>query len=184
MKNRNITIRKSATKKMAAAFPQLIEDGISWMQQHYPDCNFDEYSWELAGGQIRSVHRKSKKQIMICPTGYIGFYARACRQIIGLKPVVGTYEPEMVVMTDIIHELTHAVQLLRKFHYGDECDTTNNELVWLQEHRPAIYRRCWMDKVPTVEPAPIRPLTSADMLPSYRLGRPLSVADYQELLAS
>ncbi len=184
MKNRNITIRKSATKKMAAAFPQLIEDGISWMHQHYPDVNFDGYRWELAGGRIRSTHWRRGMRILICPDGYVGFYARACRQLIGLKRAVGTYEPEMVIMTYIIHELTHAAQYERNYHKGDECDTTVNELCWLQEHRPAIYRRCWSGKVPVVEPAPIRPLTSADMLPSYRLGRPLSVAAYQELLAS
>lgn len=184
MKNRNITIRKSATKKMAAAFPQLIEDGISWMHQHYPDVNFDGYCWELAGGRIKSRLSRGRMRITICPTGYVGFYDRACRQIIGLRRTVGKYAPEMVIMTDIIHELTHAAQYERDYHKGNECDTTINELCWLQEHRPAIYRRCWMDKVPVVEPAPIRPLTIADMLPSYRLGRPLSVAAYQELLAS
>ena len=198
MKNRNITIRKSATKKMAAAFPQLLEDGERWILKHYPDMFipsemdfFYMVNYVLAGGsqksrfsRLRSPDPNEPAEILICPNPRLAFYAVACRQIVGLKQFVGEYDPMTTVMCDIIHEMTHHVQNIRQFHRYNETDTTINELCWLQEHRPAIYRRCWSGKVPVVEPAPIRPLTSADMLPSYRLGRPLSVAAYQELLAS
>jgi hypothetical protein len=169
---------------MAAAFPQMIEDGIDWMHQHYPDVNFDGYRWELAGGCIKSRHSRGRMRITICPTGYVGFYDRACRQIIGLRRTVGKYAPEMVIMTDIVHELTHAAQYERDYHKGNECDTTINELCWLQEHHPAIYRRCWMSEVPTVRPAPIRAWSKTERLPCYMFSAPLTVTEYQEFLAS
>jgi hypothetical protein len=142
---------------MRELLPQMTLDAILWMKNHYPDVDFSNITWEAAGGKQKSRYYQREKRILICHSGYLGFYARACREIKGLKEVVGEYHPSFVTPSIIIHELTHHVQDERNFHKANEIDTALNELCWMREHRPGLFLRCFSGKPPDIAPAPIRP---------------------------
>lgn len=134
--------------KMAECI-QAIEDGKRWIVERYPDVEdeLDQYEIILKPGNIKSRHFDKERKIILARSNWIGFYARACREIgHGLKEHVGIYDREIVFMTNVIHELTHAVQTIRNFHRGNETDTTLNELAWLKQHKLPIYWRCFDGK--------------------------------------
>lgn len=152
-----IHFRPSVTREMRELLPQMTLDAVLWMTQHYPDVDFSNITWEATGGSTKSRYFHREKRILVCHSGFVGFYRRACREIRGLRERVGTYRPSFVTPSIIVHELTHHVQYERNFHKGNETDTSLNELCWIREHRPGLFLRCFSGKPPEVAPAPIRP---------------------------
>jgi hypothetical protein len=153
----DISFRPSVTREMRELLPRMALDATLWMTQHYPDVDFSNITWEATGGQVKSRYFHREKRVLVCHSGFVGFYRRACREIRGLKERVGTYHPSFVTPAAIIHELTHHVQHERGFHKGNETDTSLNELCWMREHRPGLFQRCFSGKPPDILPAPIRP---------------------------
>lgn len=121
-----------------------------WIVERYPDVEqrLNEYRIILKAGDIKSRHYDHEQKIELARTPWVNFYARACREIPKLKQWVGEYDREMVFPTNVIHEFTHAVQNIRGFHRGNETDTTLNELAWMKDNLPGIYKRCWAGKPP------------------------------------
>ena len=145
----NITSKDGFPINKIAECIQAIEDGKQWIVERYPDVEeeLDQYEIILKPGNIKSRHFDKEKKIILARSDWIGFYARACREIgHGLKEHVGVYDREIVFMTNVIHELTHAVQNIRGFHRGNETDTTLNELTWLRQYKLPIYWRCFSSK--------------------------------------
>jgi hypothetical protein len=152
-----ILFRPSVTGEMRGLLPGMAADAVLWMARHYPDVDFSSITWEAAGGRQKSRYFHREKRILVCHSGYVGFYRRACREIKGLRERVGEYHPPFVAPAAIVHELTHHVQHERGFHRGNETDTSLNELCWMREHRPGLFLRCFTGTPPEITPAPIRP---------------------------
>ena len=152
-----ISFRPSVTREMKELLPQMAADAVLWMTQHCPDVDFSSITWEATGGHIKSRYFHETKSVLVCHSGFVGFYRRACRDIKGLKEKIGTYHPSFVTTSIIVHELTHHVQYERNFHKGNETDTALNELCWMREHRPGLFLRCFSGKPPEIAPATIRP---------------------------
>lgn len=156
MNHPEIYFRASVTKEMREALPKMALEAVLWMMNHYPEVDFSNITWEATGGNQCSRYSPKEKRILVCHSGYLGFYRRACREIRGLHEKVGIYHPSMVTPAHIVHELTHHVQYERGFHKGNETDTSLNELCWIREHRPGLFLRCFTGKPPEIAPAAIR----------------------------
>lgn len=132
---------------------EAVQAGERWILERYPDVEegLGLYAIGLKSGNTKSRIWFNRYEITLARSNWIGFYARACRDIgHGLKEHVGRYDKDLVFMTNVIHELTHAVQCVRNFHKRNETDTTRNELAWLKENKPGIFRRCFDGKAPEV----------------------------------
>ena len=131
---------------------EAIQAGERWILERYPDVEEGLGLWTVRLNGGTSCHIDNEKMmIVLARSNWIGFYARACREIgHGLKERVGRYDKDLVFMPVVIHELTHAVQRIRNFHKKNETDTTRNELAWLKENKPGIFRRCFNGKAPEV----------------------------------
>ena len=152
-----IRFRPNVTREMRKLLPQMARDATLWMAGHYPDVDFSNITWEATGGNVKSRYFHREKRVLVCHSGFVGFYRRACREIKGLRERVGTYHPSIATPAAIVHELTHHVQHERGFHRGNETDTSLNELCWMRERRPGLFLRCFHGKPPEISPAPIRP---------------------------
>ena len=157
MDHPEISFRASVTSEMRDLLPQMARDCVLWMKGHYPDVDFSSVTWEVTGGSVKSRYFHRERRVLVCHHGFLGFYRRPCREIRGLRERVGTYHPSLVTPAAIVHGLTHHVQYERGFHRGNETDTSLNELCWMREHQPALFRRCFDGKPPEISPAPIRP---------------------------
>lgn len=140
--------RKSCPDWAKTMWPEQLEKALGWFGLHYPGVNLRRVSFEIIGGRQKSRHFRYTQppRIVICPNPPcdLWFYARAARQIPGLKTHVRFPVPTPArICLPLVHELTHHLQMVRGIRYGNETDTTLNELAWLRDNVPNAFLACW-----------------------------------------
>lgn len=140
-----ITRRNSVSVSVSATITGLTTDALKWMQEKYPDINFENINYIFSASYKRSRYFRNENNekhktptVCICTRARLILYPKVRLNIKHNNLYVGS---SVQIMCALIHELTHHVQYEKGERIGNETDTTKNELLYLQQHHLTIYNQ-------------------------------------------
>jgi hypothetical protein len=147
--NPKVTIRNSVPRGLVDQIPAFIEKAVSWLQVKYPSVDFTTTEYIFSGSYSRSRYYRNQVECgkYLAPNTCIGtrddlyLYDKKSLNVskkatTGLK--VGR---EIQILCALVHELTHHAQYELNLNRG-ELETTRNELEYLKEFHPEVYKKC------------------------------------------